>query len=231
MQLQGQFAELESLNSIADNDFDSAGVLAGVDYRLTEKAIIGLGIAYNRTEVDYANGGRADGEVGRFTGFGTYALPYGLHLEGTVGMAVSSYDVKRPIQFSSIDRTARNDVDGTQFFTSVGLGRDFRSGNLRVTPSVNFQYTYADLEGGLERGADALNLNIHDISTESYRLNAGVEVAYDAPLMGSPRTPRPTLTRCGRMTSAMPGGQHLVGLALRWWSLQLRRRWHGARPG
>jgi autotransporter-associated beta strand protein len=185
IQLNGQFAELESLHGLADNDFNSAGVLAGIDYRLNEQAVIGLGIGYNRSMIDYDNGEDTDIDTGIVSGYGTYSLPYGINVEGTVGVAISNYDLSRPIEFGDhVDRTARNDQDGTQFFAAVEVSRDFRFGSVTVSPNVGFQYTNYEFDGGEETGAGALNLDVHDIEAESYRLSAGVEVAHDAVNIG-----------------------------------------------
>lgn len=182
VQLSGQFADLEGFPSLADNSFDNASALVGMDYRVTDRLILGLSAGYGYTELDYDAGDDALIEDGRLTAYATFALGHGFWLQGTVGGAFSSYEVDRPVRFSFIDRTADGETEGRQFYTSIELGKDIHAGRWTVTPSTGFQFTHLSVNGFTETNAGALNLTVEDFNAESYRFHAGLQVSYETRL-------------------------------------------------
>jgi outer membrane autotransporter protein len=182
VQFSGQFANIESFQSLADSNFDNASALVGMDYRVNDRLIIGLSAGYGYTELDYDAGDDAIIEDGRLTAYATFALDHGFWLQGTIGGAMTSYEVDRPVRFSFIDRTARGETEGGQFYTSFELGKDINAGRWTITPSTGFQFTHLSVDGFTETNAGALNLAVDDYEADSYRFHAGVLISYRADL-------------------------------------------------
>ena len=182
MQLSGQFAQFQTLQSLADNHFDTAGALAGLDHRLGQESAAGVTVGYNYTHLGYNAGEHTSIDTGRVTLYAAAGLGNGYFLDTTVGGGYTNYDVQRPVQFSFIDRIARGRTDGSELSAAVQFGKEFRLKNWTVTPRAGFQYTRVHVNGLNETDAGALNLAVNGYGAQSMRSTLGVQVAYQAKL-------------------------------------------------
>jgi outer membrane autotransporter protein len=178
LQLSGQFAEIDSFQSLAGHDFSTAGALVGVDYRISRNSAIGVAIGYDYTDVDSDGGNDSTIDDGRISAYAMLGLGHGFFLNATAGAAFSSYDVDRPIRFSFIDRTAHGETEGAQAFAGLELGKDVHLDNWTITPSVGLQYTYLNINGFTESDAGVLGLTLDDFHAQSLCLEVGVQVSY-----------------------------------------------------
>jgi len=180
LQLTGQFADVEPLQNLAaESHFNTAGVLTGVDYRIGKESAIGIGIGYDYTRLSFTSGDHTTMDDGRIAAYGTFSLGRGFFMEATAGGVYTNYDVKRPIQYGVINRSANSEPEGGQFFSSVELGKDIKLGNWTITPKTGFQYSYLSVSGADESQAGVLGLAVDRFHAESMRYNLGAQVAYD----------------------------------------------------
>jgi autotransporter-associated beta strand protein len=178
LQLTGQFAEIDTVQDLANGDFDTAGALVGADYRIGRESVIGLAVGYDFTDGDGDFGDQSEVDDGRISAYASFGLGHGFYLNAVVGAAFSNYEAERPIRFSFIDRTAKGETDGSQLFAAVEFGKDFQFANWTVTPSIGVQYTYLEINGFTETNAGVLGLALDDFNAESLRLDAGLMVNY-----------------------------------------------------
>ena len=181
-QTAGQFAQFPSLVGIADSHFDTISAVVGVDHRLGSKSAAGIAIGYNYTNLGFAYGDRTTVDSGRISLYGVAGLGDGFFLDGAVTGGYSSYDMKRPIQFSFIDRTALGRTDGSELSAAVQFGKDFHAGHWTITPKAGFQYTRVHINGLNETNAGALNLALNGYGAQSMRGTVGTMVSYEAKL-------------------------------------------------
>ncbi|WP_206026254.1 autotransporter domain-containing protein [Roseimicrobium sp. ORNL1] len=176
MQGSGLFSE-GGLSLNPGEDFESGTFMVGADFAVGEHVSLGLFASYQEGWGDYDHGGDTDLESVRFGGYATFDYE-GFYASGAVGGGTTDYSVKRAIEWATLDRTARSDPDGTEFFTLLGTGYDFHAGNFTFGPSLSAQYTKLQVDEFTESGADTLDLRVRDAEEESLRTYLGGRIAY-----------------------------------------------------
>lgn len=177
VQGSGNFARVTSASQVPNYNFQSGGFLAGADYRWSENFVTGLYGGYQGTYAKYNDGGRTTINSVQFGGYASYDNG-GFYSDAIVGGGYSAYAVRRPIKFSTIDRTARSRPDGGQFTTYLDLGYDWKLGNFTLGPIASGQYTYAGIAPFTETGADSLDLSVGRQNANSLRTSLGGRIAY-----------------------------------------------------
>ena len=177
VQANGIFANAAGTNGGSSYNFQNGGFLAGADYQWSENFVTGVYAGYQGTYSKYDGGGKT---VINGVDFGLYAGYHngGFYADAIVGGGSSSYEVNRPIKFSTVDRTATSRPDGGQFTTYLGFGYDWEIGNFTLGPILSGQYTYAGIAPFTESGAGALDLAVGQQNANSLRTSLGGRVAY-----------------------------------------------------
>ena len=177
VQANGIFAHAAGLGGVSSYNSQNGGFLVGGDYRWSENFVTGVYGGYQGTYSKYGNGG-----VTTINGvdFGVYAgyQNGGFYSDAIIGGGSSSYAVRRPINFSTVDRTATSRPNGGQFTSYLGLGYDWNVGNFTFGPILSGQYTYAGIAPFTENGAGALDLAVGQQNVSSLRSSLGGRVAY-----------------------------------------------------
>jgi outer membrane lipase/esterase len=159
-------------------DYDSWGVLTGVDYRLTPSLIIGLAGSYTSSDADLDDTlGSTDTKSYGVTLYGSYYVG-SLYVDLFGGYTYNKYDTIRKIVYPGVDREAKGDTNGNQFNVGAGVGYVFYFGGLSATPYGRIEYLNLDIDGYTERGADGLDLTLKGQSVESLQTALGAVVAY-----------------------------------------------------
>jgi len=174
----GVFGRSYNIADVPNNRFASGGFLAGLDYAFNEHFIVGAFAGYEGNYTKYVNGGRMDVNTVNFGIYTTYLAGNGFFANHILGGGASSYSVKRPIEFGTIDRSAYSDPSGANFTTSLDLGYDIKLGNFTITPTLSGQYTYVGIGAFTENGADSLDLRVEQQNANSLRTSLGGRVAY-----------------------------------------------------
>jgi fibronectin-binding autotransporter adhesin len=181
----GMFAKVTSANQVPSHGYDGGAVLLGADYtfgdarlrRGTSALTAGVFGGYQGYYARYDGGGRT---TANSAVFGAYAslTKGGFYADSVVSGGYGNFKVLRPIDFSTIDRTARSSQDSGQFSASVNLGHDWQAGNFTFGPIAGAQYTYVGIAPFTERGADSLNLRLDQQDANSLRSTLGGRLAY-----------------------------------------------------
>jgi len=178
VQGNGLFAKNSGLNGIPNFRFDSGGFLLGADYRWNDTLATGIYAGYQRIDARYDGGSRTNVNAARFGAYATLDTGNGFYGNALLGGGYSDYEVRRTIDFGSIDRTARSNPHGGEFSAMLGTGYDWKAGNFTFGPVASGQYTYVNIDGFTEEGARSLNLKINDQEAHSLRSTLGARVAY-----------------------------------------------------
>jgi fibronectin-binding autotransporter adhesin len=184
----GQFARLSSIDQLPNTTFNSGGFLVGADYTFgnsenpkskieNPRLTVGLFTGYQYTWADAGDAGSTQINSALFGGYATYRQGR-FYADGVLGGGYNGYRVRRSIEFSTIDRTARSQPNGGQLNASLNLGYDWQAGKFTFGPIVGGQYTYAGIAGFTETGADSLNLRVAQQNINSLRTTLGGRVAY-----------------------------------------------------
>lgn len=136
----------------------TAGLTAGVDYDIFEFLTAGamLGYTYSDAHLDRRGGNLCDNELS----IGLYATGYykQMWFDLLLNYSWNHYQIKRPIDFDDIHRSAKSKSNGDNYTAYLGLGRDFCFYNWILEPCAGLQYTDVNIGQYHEHGADSLNL-------------------------------------------------------------------------
>ena len=162
-------------------DYDSRGITAGVDYRLSNRAVIGGAIGYANYDSDVNGDGQLDAKSLLFTGYGSYYVNDRFYIDSRLTYGNSSLDQTRRIDFQlgpdRFSATATGDTDASQFTAATSIGYHLNYGTWSVTPNAGLRYTRSDIDAFEETGADEYNVGYGEQSFDSLQFALGVSVA------------------------------------------------------
>lgn len=160
-------------------DFDFYALTGGMDYRITDTAVVGLALSFARNESDFDfNGGDLDTKSYSLTLYGTASLTERLWIEGSAGYTRNDFDMTRNIVYATTNRVAHGDTDGDELNGSVGVGYDWNIDALSITPTARLAILRTNVDGFAESGAGGLNLTVEDQDIDSLNSSVGVELSY-----------------------------------------------------
>jgi len=155
----------------------NTGFTLGMDYRLRDNLLVGLGTGYYRTSTHVGGtGGDIDVNSVPVTAYAAWQ-PGGYYLNGALGYAYHDYDLVRNITFGGIARTARASTHGNQIHAAVETGYDLKIGRVIVSPKASLNYISLETRSFTERNAGALNLAVAKQSAESLQTGLGGRLA------------------------------------------------------
>jgi outer membrane lipase/esterase len=179
------FGDKDTTSKEQGFDFDTGGVIAGVDYRFTDDLVAGMALSFSSTDADIDFGlGDVDSRSYGVILYGTYHIG-GLYIDAHGSFNWNTYDTRRRIFYANpfepggvTDRTAKGDTDGQQFTINLGVGYDFRVARFTLTPYARLEYLNLRIDDFRERGADGLDLEVRSQRVESLQSALGGRVAY-----------------------------------------------------
>lgn len=164
-------------------DFDNYGVTAGVDYRLDDRAFVGLALGYSASDVDL-NGGTGDLETDGLglTAYYSWYGTNGWYADGSLGYFRNQYDQSRVIDLTAIGLTrdlATSDTDASQFVATFGVGYEFSRNGWLITPEFRVEYAGTDIDAFTENGDNnsGFLLAFPEQSFQSLQYSGAVQVA------------------------------------------------------
>ncbi|GAB3346948.1 putative Ig domain-containing protein [Lysobacter tyrosinilyticus] len=158
-------------------DFESDGVSAGLDYRVSPEFAIGGGIGYGRDDSDIGdNGSRVEGDAYTLALYGSYHPGETFFLDSLFGYQRLSYDLRRFV--SANGSTVQGSRDGSQWFASVSTGAVARSDAWLFSPYVRVDISRATLDGYTEQGDPIYALAYGSQDVDATTGNVGMRLAY-----------------------------------------------------
>jgi outer membrane autotransporter protein len=198
----GEWVSVGDTDNARGYDLESGGFTLGVDYKVTPNFAVGLAAGYTGSNSDLTEGGRVRVNGGKLGLYATFfqnqpvvaaptmskdsskeskevqplaaSVAKGFYADLAVFGGYNSYDFHR----SALRGDARGDTDGGELNVLVGLGYDFKKGNLTFGPTASFNYTYIGTNEFTEHGSLA-PLDVHGGKGESLRTAFGLKASYD----------------------------------------------------
>lgn len=180
-------------------DFDTLGVTAGIDYRLTDAFVLGGAFGFGSTDADIdpsGGGGDLNAKMYNFSIYGTYYIK-DLYIDGIMSFGWNTYDSTRNILYSlptvdaagnptgvtTVNQIASGDARGTSFSPGIGAGYDFRRAGFTYGPYARLSYLRVDIDGYQETIAGTgpgvgLALEFDDQTVESLTTALGGQISY-----------------------------------------------------
>ena len=197
--LSAWFSGLGGLGSVQGDGnsstltYNVGGAAAGIDYRFDPRFLVGVGVGYTHGTqwVNSLHGPRLDrfGQRRGLRQLHAHGSAAGFYADALVGYAYLNNQLQRQIQIPGLQqRTASGSTGANQFLAQVETGYKLgvwtigdRSPRSRASrPAITTQNAFT------ESGANSLNLNVAQQTTNSVRTVLGAELASSIPL-GSER--------------------------------------------
>ena len=155
-------------------DYDVEGVTAGVDYRRSDRWVLGGSLGYTRQDTDLP-GSRGGLETTGWSvsAYSTYYQADSWYLDSVITYGRNDYEMLRRIRYTlplpgggstSIDQTAVADASGDLLATAFTFGRDFNRGAFGIGPYGRLMYTrlgFDDIREQTVAGSPGSGLGLH----------------------------------------------------------------------
>jgi uncharacterized protein with beta-barrel porin domain len=185
------FGDKDSTGEIEGYDFDTGGVTAGADYRVTDSFVVGAAVGYSHFDADFdstadsPSGQNLDSDGASVSVFGSFYPTDQLFVDAIATVGWTWYDSSRRIVVPSnnpaiapIDTDAKGDFDALHYGAAANLGYNLRLLGANLTPIVRVEYLRAEIDGFTEDSSLAVNLTYDDQDAESLTTNLGLEIDY-----------------------------------------------------
>ena len=184
--MRGNYSSGKKDASLASPSFDAEqfAIIGGVDYRLSDKAVVGGSLAYGNSSVDFnpANEGALDTASWAVSAYGSMYAAKNFYFDAIVNFANSNYDADRNITYVDgqglVNEDAKGTTDGMTLSGGVSGGYDFLVAGLTISPNVGFFYIDATIDSFAEQGGGGLNLIYDEQNFKSLTANLGVRATY-----------------------------------------------------
>jgi outer membrane autotransporter protein len=178
------FGDKKANSASPSFDADQWALVGGIDYRLTDKSVIGASLAYGDSSVKFNPHGEGalDTTSWAVSLYGSVYAAKNFYFDGILNVANSSYDADRNITYVDgaglVSADAQGETDGLTVSGGLSAGYDFLIGGLTLSPNVGLFYIDAKIDGFTEEGAGGLNLLYDEQKFKSFTGNAGVRLTY-----------------------------------------------------
>lgn len=180
-------------------DGDSQALEVGLDYRLSDRAVIGALAGFERAEYDFdaenpgvnfvpaSAAGSVDSDDTYLTLFGSWGVGVGGFLEGSAGYERHDGTYRRNSVFQEstralpqVDVRVAGDAVRTVWWAGINGGWDFSRGALSFGPYAGLTSTHSRIDAYTERDPDGSGLNMRFGASELDSLlgHAGIRAGY-----------------------------------------------------
>ncbi|MEA2994312.1 MAG: hypothetical protein QOD40_3232 [Alphaproteobacteria bacterium] len=153
------FGNTDATTQRSEIGFNTSGVSAGLDYRFAPHAFAGIGVGYgyDTTKIG-TNGTRSRAQAYNVAAYGTIKpFSSAFFIDGVAGYGALKFDSQRFV----VDDAAFvfGNRTGSQVFTSLTAGYEFRQGKLMLAPYARMNATWLTLGSFTETGGFGGALN------------------------------------------------------------------------
>lgn len=161
-------------------DFDTYGITAGVDYRLSETGVLGLALGWAQFDSDDPGGSTLETEGFTLTGYGSFFPKERWYLDGRISYGDLDLDQRRRVRFTlgaGVDEIAAGRTGADQLTVAVGTGYNFNNGRWNIVPNATLRYQRSDVDGFTESGGGPAAFAFSAQEIDSLILSGGVQVS------------------------------------------------------
>jgi len=167
--LQGDYTSLEYNRTVLAFDGTAYSMLAGLDYKATDRLLLGVALGYESADITTTyNAGTLEGTGFGITPFMGFALNNTWSLSAYANYTMLEYDMTRT------GNTIRGSYDATRWFMGGGLDGNYAVGRFRLMPTVGVLY----LEEKSDAYRESTGANVAGSTTKLGRLSFGGSVGY-----------------------------------------------------
>ncbi len=170
----GTFGEIDPDGNAAGVEYDSRGIIFGFDQSMAGGRQ-GISVGVHQTDTE---SGRDSGTIDSYniTAY-TSTLADPVYIVGALGYGRNEFDSTRSISALNPSRVANGSTSGNQLMGLLEYGLFANTDRWESQVFVSGQYAGLRQDGFVETGAGAVNLNVGDSSTNSFRTIIGMRMA------------------------------------------------------
>ncbi len=159
-------------------DIDGYSFTAGLDYRFTDRFVMGAALGYANNEADFdRNAGDMTVDGFSLSVFGTHYQTDSFYIDGIVSYHWNEVETDRNVLQSNLNTlVANSDTDSNIFTASLGLGKEFQTQSLTLSPYLRLDYTDVEIDGFTETGAGFWGMQVDAQDVESLTSNLGIQL-------------------------------------------------------
>jgi len=192
--LSAWFSALGGLGSVLGDSnastltYNLGGAAAGIDYRLDPRFLVGIGTGYTHgTQWVNSFMGQGWSDNVSVAAYGSFTQ-WGFYIDALAGYAYSNNQLQRQILIPGLQqRTASGSTGANQFLGQVEGGYKvavYAPAAASITPFGRFQISSVAQNAFNESGAQSLNLNVAQQTTNSQRTTIGADLGSSIGLGG-----------------------------------------------
>jgi uncharacterized protein with beta-barrel porin domain len=189
MDTYGSFSGRRADDVSSRYDYNTAGVIAGFDKKVTPSFLVGASAGYSYAKADLKDLSE-DARISSYQGslYGVYTKgPW--YVSGIGSYAFNTYDTSRDMAFAAVSRSANASYNSHLFAGYLEGGYKVVTKFADIIPFAAFQATYLARQSFSEDGAGALSLNVDKENTASYIVSAGIRLRKEYAIPAGTLTP------------------------------------------
>ncbi|OQW92688.1 MAG: hypothetical protein BWK78_00930 [Thiotrichaceae bacterium IS1] len=135
------FGDKQTTDRETGFDFNTLGLTAGIDYRVSDTVILGVALGYHQGEAELSEeSGGIDSQGLNLAVYGTFYRPQQFFIDVLYGYGLHWYDNTRNIVYAlgetQVNQIAHSETDADDQIFSLSAGYHFHFRNLTVTPTL-----------------------------------------------------------------------------------------------
>jgi outer membrane autotransporter protein len=162
-------------------DFDSDSLSAGVDYRFSNRLVLGAALGYNELDSNTGSGVRMQSEGFSLNLYGLITPTEAFYIDSRISFAQPDIRQVRVEIFELIDAVVDIEAIGRseskQFTAAFSSGYNFYKNAWNITPYFGIEYVSSELDAFTETGADSFNVFYAEQDFESLKYNLGINIS------------------------------------------------------
>ncbi|MCX7553376.1 autotransporter domain-containing protein [Marinicella sp. S1101] len=162
-------------------DFDSDSLTVGVDYRFSNRVVIGSALGYNQMKSNTGSGVAMESEGLSLNVFGLFTPTDNIYVDTRLSYARPDIKQTRNEFFELIDAIVDIEAIGRtqseQFTAAISAGYGFNFGAWQFSPYLGIEYVDNQLDQFTESGARGFNIFYAEQDFESTKYNLGFNLS------------------------------------------------------
>ncbi len=169
-------ADLSHTDDVEHQNYTTAAVTLGADYRLDKHFTVGALLAYGHTDATLDHSGSSATVDSYSPGVFASYVDGGWYGNGLVAYGYNSYTEDRNISIGALNGANHGAPQGNQYTGNLTGGYEFQRGGWKFGPVASLQYVNLGINSFSEQGPTALD--IQNQTGESLRSQLGIEARY-----------------------------------------------------
>ena len=180
--LNGQFSngDFNYVDATTEGyDFDSNNITAGVDYRISTNAVVGLAVGSSNYDSTSDNNSTFESSSLTYSAYGSFNFNENFYVDLKASFGKPDFDQKRQVSFTiggnTTNETAFGTTQGSQRAFVISSGYQINMEGWQLTPMVSAEYNKTSVDDFVETNAGSFNVGFRGQEYKTERYTAGFQ--------------------------------------------------------